>query len=414
MTPTVPPAPRSPAAPRIPSATVLLAPDKFKGTLSAAEVIDALKRGLEESAPQVEVLSCPIADGGDGTVDAALAAGSDLRSSTVTGPTGEPRTARWALSEQTAVLELAEVVGLRALPEGTLAPGTASTRGLGELILAAVEAGARTVMVGLGGSSSTDAGAGLLQGLGAHLRTEDGTDIEPGLDGLSHLASVDLAPARAALAGVTLVAASDVTNPLVGDEGAAAVYGPQKGISETDIDPADGMLAAAAEVLDPDAAFRDAPGAGAAGGTGFALFLLGAEQRSGADAVFDLADVDALLKRADVVVTGEGKLDEQTLHGKGPAEIARRAQGLGLPVAAVAGAVTLDDGQLHAAGIVRAWDLTSRAGSVQEAMENTGTWLVEVGRDLGVWLTSGQTAEELAAEGSTAEEPIAGASSVVR
>ena len=166
------------------------------------------------------------------------------------------------------------------------------------------------------------------------------------------------------------------------------------------------MLAAAAEVLDPDAAFRDAPGAGAAGGTGFALFLLGAEQRSGADAVFELADVDALLERADVVVTGEGKLDEQTLHGKGPAEIARRAHGRGLPVAAVAGAVTLDDDLLHAAGIVRAWDLTSRAGSVQEAMENTGTWLTEVGRDLGVWLMSGPTAEELAAE-----EPIAGASS---
>jgi len=408
MTPTVPPAPRSSTAPRTTPTTVLLAPDKFKGTLSAAEVIDALARGIRESAPQVQLLPCPIADGGDGTVDAALAAGSEPRSSTVTGPTGEPRTARWALSGQTAVLELAEVVGLRALPGGSLAPGAASTRGLGELILAAVEAGASTVMVGLGGSSSTDAGAGLLQGLGARLLTAGGGAIAPGLDGLTSLASVDLAPARAALDGVALIAASDVTNPLVGPDGAAAVYGPQKGIPETAIDHADGMLAAAAEVLDPDAAYRDAPGAGAAGGTGFALFLLGAEQRSGADAVFELADVDALLERADVVVTGEGKLDEQTLHGKGPAEIARRAQDRGLPVAAVAGAVTLDDDQLHAAGIVRAWDLTAQAGSVQEAMENTGPWLIDVGRDLGVWVASGPTAAEPTAVESTAEDPTAG------
>ncbi|MGP9844422.1 glycerate kinase [Brachybacterium sp. 107] len=394
MTPTVPPAPRAPTTPRTPLATVLLAPDKFKGTLSAAEVIDALARGIRESAPQVELLSCPIADGGDGTVDAALAAGAELRSSMVTGPTGEPRTARWALSGRTAILELAEVVGLRALPDGTLAPGAASTRGLGELILAAVETGAITVVVGLGGSSSTDAGAGLLQGLGARLRAADGADIAPGLDGLTALVSADLSPALAALEGVSLVAASDVTNPLVGRDGAAAVYGPQKGITPTEIDQANGVLAAAAEILDPDVTVRDAPGAGAAGGTGFALFLLGAEQRSGADVVFELADVDALLDRADVVITGEGKLDEQTLHGKGPAEIARRARERGLPVAAVAGAITLGGDELHAAGIVRAWDLTSRAGSVQDAMENTVPWLIEVGRDLGVWLVNEPDAPE--------------------
>lgn len=389
------PATATPATtPSIPTVTVLLAPDKFKGTLSAAEVIDALARGITESAPRVELLSCPIADGGDGTVDAALAAGSEPRTCTVTGPTGEPRTARWALSGETAVLELAEVVGLRALPGGTLAPGSASTRGLGELILAAVEAGARTVVVGLGGSSSTDAGAGLLQGLGAHLRTQDGTDVGPGLDGLADLRSVDLAPAVAVLDGVTLIAAGDVTNPLGGRDGAVAVYGPQKGIHATDVEQADRVLAAAAELLDPESTHRDLPGAGAAGGTGFALFLLGAQQRSGADVVFELADVDTLLDRADVVVTGEGKLDEQTLQGKGPAEIARRARERGLPVAAVAGAITLDGDQLRAAGIDRAWDLTSRAGSVQEAMANTSTWLIEVGRDLGAWVVGGSTAGE--------------------
>jgi glycerate 2-kinase len=371
--------------------TVLLAPDKFKGTLSAAQVVDALRRGITETAPHLRVLSCPIADGGDGTVDAALAAGSTEHTTTVTGPTGRPHPARWALQDDVAVLELAETVGLHALPGGELAPRTASTRGLGELVRAAVDAGARTVLVGLGGSASTDAGAGLLQGLGARLRTADGTDIAPGLAGLDSLADADLGPALAVLDGVTLIAANDVTNPLLGDDGAAAVYGPQKGIAPGEIGAADAALAAAAQALDPSGLHRDQPGAGAAGGTGFALFLLGAVQRSGADAVFELVGVDALLAEADVVVTGEGKLDAQTLQGKGPAEVARRAHERGLPVAAVAGAVTLDAAALTAAGIRGAWDLTARAGSTRRALEEGEQLLVEVGRDLGPWLlTAGE------------------------
>ena len=366
--------------------TVLLAPDKFKGTLSAAQVVAALRRGITETAPQLRVLSCPIADGGDGTVDAALASGAAEHITTVTGPTGQPRATRWALQEDVAVLELAETVGLQALPDGELAPHTASTRGLGELIRAAITAGARTVLVGLGGSSSTDGGAGLLQGLGARLLQSDGTDIEAGLAGVRTLAAADLAPALEALAGVTLVAANDVTNPLLGPGGAAAVYGPQKGLRPEEIVPADATLAAAAQILDAEGCHLDQPGAGAAGGTGFALFLLGAIQRSGADAVFELVGVDALLDQADVVVTGEGKLDAQTLHGKGPAEVARRARERGLDVAAVAGAITLSPEQLRDAGISEAWDLTSRAGSTQRALEDGEELLTEVGRDLGIWL----------------------------
>src|SRR5699024_5074439 len=219
--------------------TVLLAPDKLKGTLSAAQVVEALRRGITQTAPQLRVLSCPIADGGDGTVDAALAAGFTAHTAPVTGPTAAPRTARWALQEDVAVLELAATVGLHALPGGELAPHTASTRGLGELLRAAVDVGARTLVVGLGGSASTDAGAGLLQGLGALLRTADGTDIAPGLSGLATLASADLEPALAALDGLTLIAANDVTNPLLGSEGAAAVYGPQKGLAPEEVDAAD-------------------------------------------------------------------------------------------------------------------------------------------------------------------------------
>lgn len=372
--------------------TVLLAPDKFKGTLSAAQVVDALQRGISQTAPQLQQLSCPIADGGDGTLDAALAAGFSEHTATVTGPTGAPHRARWALKDGTAVLELAETVGLQALPSGELAPHTASTRGLGELIRAAAAGGARTILVGLGGSSSTDGGAGLLQGLRARLLDADGTDIAQGLEGLGSLASVDLAPALDALEGVTLIAANDVTNPLLGENGAAAVYGPQKGLAAHEIAPTDAVLDAAAALLDPSGTHRDRPGAGAAGGTGFALFLLGAQQRSGADAVFELVGVDALLDRADVVVTGEGKLDAQTLQGKGPAEVARRARERGLPVAAVAGAITLDPAQLHEAGIGQAWDLTSRAGSSRRALENGEQLLIDVGRDLGTWLLEAEPA----------------------
>lgn len=368
--------------------TVLLAPDKFKGTLTAAQVADALRRGISLTAPQLRILSCPIADGGDGTVDAALAAGSTEHTTSVTGPTGQVRSARWALQGDVAVLELAETVGLHALPGGELAPRTASTRGLGELLRAAVGAGARTILVGLGGSASTDGGAGLLQGLGAHLLAADGTDIAPGLEGLDTLVSADLGPALTVLEGVTLIAANDVTNPLLGEDGAAAVYGPQKGIAAGRIGWADETLAAAARVLDPEGAHRDQPGAGAAGGTGFALFLLGAIQRSGADAVFELVGVDALLGEADVVVTGEGKLDAQTLQGKGPAEVARRARQRGLPVAAVAGAVTLTSEQLDSAGIADAWDLTSLAGSTRRALQDGERLLVEVGRELGPWLVA--------------------------
>lgn len=377
--------------------TVLLAPDKFKGTLSAAQVVDALRQGIAQTAPQLRLLSCPIADGGDGTVDAALAAGFTERTTTVTGPTGAVRAARWALKDEVAVLELAETVGLQALPGGELAPRTASTRGLGELIRAAVSDGAHTILVGLGGSSSTDAGTGLLQGLGAQLLTAEGTAIAGGLEALPSLTTADLDPALAALEGVTLIAANDVTNPLLGVEGAAAVYGPQKGLAAAEIETADAALSQASEILDPSGSHRDRPGAGAAGGTGFALFLLGAVQRSGADAVFELVGVDALLDQADIVVTGEGKLDAQTLHGKGPAEVARRAQDRGLAVAAVAGAITLSTAQLREAGILGAWDLTSRAGSTRRALENGQELLVEVGCDLGSWLA--ETVEQRSSTG---------------
>lgn len=363
---------------------VLLAPDKFKGTLTAAEVAAALSRGIAATAPAAVLTACPIADGGEGTVDAALAAGGTPRSTGITGPTEEARTAHWALGEDgTAVLELAQAVGLQALPRNELAPWTAGTRGLGELIAAAVPAGARTVVVGLGGSASTDAGAGLLQGLGAHLRDPEGAEIGPGPAGLAALAAADLAPARAALDGVTLISASDVTSPLLGPEGATTVFGPQKGLADAELPEVEAVLARAAAILDPGSHHAETPGAGAAGGTGFALMLLGAEAASGADVVLDLAGFDTRLAAADVVITGEGKLDRQTLQGKGPAEVARRAAAAGLPVIAVAGTNQLDDAALAGAGITAAHELLAVAADLEDALARPAELLEGIGREIG-------------------------------
>lgn len=382
--------------------TVLIALDKLKGSLSAAQAGAALARGLREATPAIDAIVMPLADGGDGTVEAACAAGFEARTVTVAGPTGEPVEARFAVRGADAVLELAEASGLRLLPGGRLDHGRAHTAGLGQLILAARDAGATRLVIGLGGSASTDGGAGMLQALGARLLDREGKGIPFGHDGLVALSRIDLAPARDAVAGLELLAACDVTSPLLGPSGAAAVFGPQKGLAGDEIDAADDRLARFADLAEdamPPAAApsvlrpRDIPGAGAAGGTGFALALLGARFVSGADAVLDLLRFDELLARADLVITGEGRLDAQTLTGKGPAEVARRARAAGVPVIAVAGSIELTPAQLRDLSVGRAYDLISRAAGepgsqerVQDAMARAEELLEAVGRKIGAEL----------------------------
>jgi glycerate kinase len=393
--------------------TVLIAPDKFKGSLTAMEVCRALATGIRRvhpvpapedgtgrvagparagsvpsAATHLDLL--PIADGGDGTIEAALAAGFVEHRTEVTGPTGEPVSARWAQRGTEAVLELAEASGLRLLPGGRLDHARAQTVGLGQVLLAARDAGAREITVGIGGSASTDGGTGMLRALGARLTGADGQAIPVGHDGLDRLEQADLAPALAAVEGLTIVAACDVTSPLLGPEGAAAVFGPQKGLEPSDVSVADARLRRLADLVDPEGAHRDLPGAGAAGGTGFALSLLGARFTSGADAVLDLLDLDGHVARADLVITGEGHLDAQTLQGKGPAEVARRARAAGRPVIAVAGAVSLDASALEHAGIAVALDLVSRAGGTQEAIARARTLLEDVGEQIGRENLTGQ------------------------
>jgi glycerate 2-kinase len=342
---------------------VLVAADKFKGSLTAVQVAERVTAGLRRAVPDVEVEALPVADGGDGTVAAAVAAGFDRREVRVAGPLGEEVTAAFAVRGDTAVVEMAEASGLQRLPAGVFAPLTASTYGSGELLRAALDEGAATIVFGVGGSATTDGGAGMLAALGARFLDEAGEPVAPGGGGLTRLAHADLSALDPRLAAVELVLASDVDNPLTGPKGAAAVYGPQKGASPDDVETLDAALAHYARVLEasvgPRAAeYADAPGAGAAGGIGYGALLVGARFRAGIEVMLDVLGFAPALERAELVITGEGSLDEQTLHGKAPAEVAARAARAGVPCIGLAGRVLLGAARLSAAGFAGAHALT--------------------------------------------------------
>lgn len=366
---------------------ILLAPDKFKGTLTAAEVCESLASGISASLGTVE--SVPIADGGDGTVAAAVAAGFASRASTVTGPDGRPVRAAWALSaDGTAVLEMAEASGLALLHPSRLLPMEASSRGTGELVTAALDSGARRIVLGVGGSASTDGGTGMLSALGARFLDAGGCAVPEGGGGLAGIAVADLGGIDPRALDVDFIIATDVDNPLTGERGAAAVYGPQKGADPAQVATLDTGLAHLARLTGrEDAAER--PGAGAAGGLGFAAALIGAETRPGAGVVFELVGFDAALARADVVVTGEGRLDEQTFYGKGPGEVAARARRAGLEVWAVCGTTTLGAEEARAHGFAGVFALTDVEPDVHECRRRPGDFLPEVGARLAAALRSG-------------------------
>ncbi|MGY1681045.1 glycerate kinase [Geodermatophilus sp. SYSU D01176] len=359
--------------------SVLVAPDKFKGSLTATEVAAAVARGLTAGRPGVEVSCLPVADGGDGTLAAALAAGYERVPVTATGPTGEPVETAYARLGDVAVVEMADVSGLARLPGGRKQPRTATSRGTGEVVAAALAAGARQVVLGIGGSATTDGGAGLLQALGAALVDADGAPVGPGGAGLERLARVDVSGVAAALGGAEVVVACDVDNPLTGPSGAAAVYGPQKGAGPDDVAYLDGCLARLADAV-ADATgrdLRDEPGAGAAGGVGFAaLAVLGAQLRPGIDLLLDLLGFERLVAGADLVVVGEGSLDEQSLRGKAPVGVARRARAAGVgSVVAVCGRRDLDDAALREAGIDAAYALTDLEPDPERCMVDAGPLL---------------------------------------
>ncbi|MET9480350.1 glycerate kinase [Streptomyces sp. NPDC006638] len=371
------------------TARVLIAADKFKGSLTAVQVAERVTAGLHRIAPHVAVETMPVADGGDGTVAAAVAAGFERHEVRVSGPLGDELTAAFALRDGTAVVEMAEASGLAHLPGGVFAPLTASTYGSGELLRAALDAGAHTIVFGVGGSATTDGGAGMLAALGARFLTADGTPVPPGGGGLRELATADLSGLDPRLARTDIVLASDVDNPLTGPKGAPAVYGPQKGASPEDVAVLDAALAHYVTVLEASLGSRAArlalsPGAGAAGGIGYgALVGLHASFRPGIEVMLDVLGFAAALSRATLVVTGEGSLDEQTLHGKAPAGVAAAARAKNVEVIAVCGRLALPPEALGRAGIRRAYALTDLEKDPAVCMAEAGPLLERLAEDIG-------------------------------
>ncbi|GGL09376.1 glycerate kinase [Sphaerisporangium melleum] len=359
------------------SGHVLVAPDKFKGSLSAVEVAGRVAAGLRAAHPEVEVVTMPVADGGDGTVEAAVACGFRRAETVAAGPTGEPVRAAYALRGDVAVVELAEASGLHRLTGGRLAPLTATSHGTGDLIAAALRHRPRQIVLGLGGSACTDGGSGMVRALGVRLLDARGRELPPGGGALTDLRTLDLSGFTRP-AGTAFVVASDVDNPLLGPDGAAAVYGPQKGAGPDELPRLEEGLAHWADVAERELGvrLRDAPGAGAAGGVGFAaLAFLGARVRPGIGLLLDLLGFADRLAGARLVVTGEGSLDEQTLRGKAPAGVAEAAGRAGVPVVAVCGRRTLTGEQLRAAGIQAAFALTDIEADVRRCMAEAGPLL---------------------------------------
>lgn len=373
---------------------VVLAPDKFKGCLTATEVVEAVASGFLAVDPDADVVRLPIADGGDGTVAAALSRGFTAVPVNASGPTGEPVSAIYARLDQQAVIELAGVCGLDLLPGRRPDPLEASTYGLGQVLAHAISSGATDIVLGIGGSASTDGGAGMVQALGARLLDRRGRELPPGGAALQDLAGLDLTGLRQALGSVSIVVASDVDNPLLGRRGAAAVFGPQKGASPDDVALLDRALTVwadrVAEATGTNLAEKS--GAGAAGGTGFAaLALLDAELRPGIELMLEWLDFDRAVRGADLVVTGEGSLDEQSLAGKAPVGVAAAAARAGVPTVAVAGRSLLTDERLRSAGIARVYPLAAVEPDVAKSIANAAALLHGMGRRIANdWLSDGK------------------------
>lgn len=378
-----------------PTGHVVLAPDKFKGSLSALEVATELMAGIQRVRPACDVRLAPVADGGEGTVEAALVAGFAAVTVSATGPLGQDVDAVLAVRDRTAVVEMAQASGLQLngpLPR----PLEATSFGTGQLITAALDAGCDTVILGIGGSANTDGGAGMLQALGVSFSDSSGHALGPGGGALSTLAALDLSGLDPRVAHTRFVLATDVDNPLLGEHGAAAVFAPQKGATAAQVEELErglGRLAASvAQAVGRD--HSTMPGAGAAGGVGFAaLALLGAEARPGIDLMLEMVGFAALLDGAALVVTGEGSLDEQSLRGKAPVGVARAAALQGVPTVAVAGRTTLPDDMLVQAGFRRTYTLQQVEPDLARCIAGAGPLVCGIGERIAVdWLAAGPLA----------------------
>lgn len=352
---------------------IVIAPDSFKDSLDAAGVARAISAGLAKVWPQAERVECPMADGGEGTLEAIVAATQgELRRQVVRGPLGAPVEANWGwlAHERTAVIEMAQASGIQCIPSAERDACRSSTWGTGELIASALAAGARRIVLAIGGSATNDAGSGMLRALGLRLLDSEGQALEEGGLALARLARIDASDLDPRLREVRVEVAADVDNPLCGPNGASAVFGPQKGASPEQVEALDHALGHfadhCAQLLDEDV--RDFPGCGAAGGMGFAAkAFMGAQFRPGVEVVAELAGLETLVQGADLVITGEGRFDAQTLRGKTPLGVARIAQRHAVPVVVIAG--TLGEGfeTLYSHGIDAAFALASGPTSLERA-----------------------------------------------
>ncbi|KAF1007347.1 MAG: Glycerate 2-kinase [Pseudomonas fluorescens] len=371
---------------------IIIAPDSFKDSLSAEGVAHAIAEGLATVWPDAELVKCPMADGGEGTVESVLAAcNGALRSHRVQGPLGDSVNARWGwLAEsRTAIIEMAEASGLQLVPTGQRDACTSSTFGTGELIRAALDAGAERIILAIGGSATNDGGAGALQALGVQLFDQQDVQLPRGGLALAQLARISVEQLDPRLAGVRFEIAADVNNPLCGPQGASAIFGPQKGATPEQVRQLDAALGHFADhcarVLPRDV--RDEPGSGAAGGLGFAAkAFLGAQFRAGVEVVAELVGLEQAVRGADLVITGEGRFDAQTLRGKTPYGVARIARQQAVPVIVIAG--TLGDGyeQMYEYGVNAAFALPSGPMTLEQACSEAPRLLRERAADIArVW-----------------------------
>jgi glycerate 2-kinase len=370
---------------------VVIAPDKFKGSLTAAEAAHAMSVGLKRGHPTLTTVQCPVADGGDGTLGTVLAAGFERIAVYAKGPTGQVVHTAYARSGKTAIVEMAEICGLQRLPGAVPAPMTASSHGLGAVVAQALDHGCRDIIIGVGGSASTDGGAGFLTALGATVCDEHGSRLDPSGQGIGAAAQLDLTALHPDIACASFTLAVDVDNPLYGPLGAASVYAPQKGADPEQVIELDRALRNWADVVEraTNSDCRTAAGAGAAGGVGFAaLAVLRAQMQPGIDVILDRIELDRHLQGARAVITGEGSLDGQSLRGKAAVGVCRRAEAYGVPTFAVAGVSALAPAEIRDAGFAGVYTLSDVEPDRDRSMSNAAALLAVVTEKLARKLPS--------------------------
>lgn len=375
---------------------IVIAPDSYKESLSALEVATAIEQGFREIWPDANYVKIPVADGGEGTVEAMVeATAGRIVHVKVTGPLGKPVDAFYGLSgdERSAFIEMAAASGLELVPSGLRDPLKTTSWGTGELIRHALDAGVEHIIIGIGGSATNDGGAGMMQALGARLLDSQQNEIAPGGAALETLAQIEIGQLDTRLAACRIEVACDVTNPLTGNEGASAVFGPQKGATPEMIVRLDKALVHYAQLIarDLNVDVSGLAGGGAAGGMGAALYAFcGAELRRGIEIVTDALQLDACVVDADLVITGEGRIDSQTVHGKVPVGVASVAKRYNKPVIGIAGSLTADVGVVHQHGIDAVFSVIYNICTLDDALKNAAENVRMTARNVAATIRLGQ------------------------